>query len=271
MNKKSNVIKKFFYSIYDVDSFRNFIKEGLTRAIVYALFLSIIVGGARGFIQTIKFNNYLESTIDYLKDDKYQFTIENNKLDIQTSPIKVRKSEISIYVDKDVTLNDVESIESDISNEGAYLIILQDGVVAKSGLGDEISASRLEFKYSEMNSNYITNNNSAIQYLDSIRWTTIGVIISLMIMKDFIFCITLSVIIAFLTMIPSRLLKSNLAVKELISLSIYAFTLPNILVLILNIIIPDVNFDTAIMIGTLAYTYLLIRHIKIQNEDDIKL
>ena len=92
-----------------------------------------------------------------------------------------------------------------------------------------------------------------------------------MIVKEFILWITASIFIAILSIIPSRLLKVNLGFNELTSLSIYAYTLPNVIVLILNILIPDVAFDTAIMVGTLAYNYLILRNIKVQNEDDIKL
>lgn len=271
MNKKSNVIKKFFYSIYDVDSFRNFIKEGLARAIVYALFLSILVGGARGIIQTIKFNDYVEKTIENLRDDKYQFIIEDDKLNIEMSPIEFRESDIYMYIDKNITTNDEDAIKNIVVNEDSYLLLLQDGIIAKTDLEEEMDIGKIEVKYSEIFLGNVINNAKVIESIEDVRLMLIGMINVLMIIKEFIFCLTLALVISFLTMIPSRLLKSNLTSKELVSLSIYAYTLPSILVLILNIIIPDVNFDTATMIGTLAYTYLLIRHIKIQDEDDIKL
>ncbi|WP_294349402.1 DUF1189 family protein [uncultured Clostridium sp.] len=271
MDKKSNVIRKFLDSINDVYSFRDFVREGLLRAVLYSLIFSIVIGGARGVVQVNKFNDYLNSTIKNLNEDKYNFKIENDKLDIATSPIKIREKDTLIYVDKDVKIDESNSINNVTKNENTYLLILQDGMIIGSGLENELEMNEIKIKYSDINIVEDINNESVIKSINDNRNMTMIIIFITMIVKEFILWITASIFIAILSIIPSRLLKVNLGFNELTSLSIYAYTLPNVIVLILNILIPDVAFDTAIMVGTLAYNYLILRNIKVQNEDDIKL
>ena len=49
--KNKSFFEKFKNSIYNIREFQNYIREGVGRAILYALILSIIVGGIKGHTQ----------------------------------------------------------------------------------------------------------------------------------------------------------------------------------------------------------------------------
>jgi ABC-type transport system involved in multi-copper enzyme maturation permease subunit len=71
-----------------------------------------------------------------------------------------------------------------------------------------------------------------------------------------------ALMIAIFSLFPSTVFGLGMKLGRLFSLVIYAATLPSILILILTILIPNVPFDTAGMIGTILYTYIILNDIR---------
>ena len=83
----------------------------------------------------------------------------------------------------------------------------------------------------------------------------------------FIYYLLDAVIIALFAFINVIIFKETINYSELFSLVIYTATLPNILVLILSLISPSTYFGTVALIGTLLYTFIVQRHMRISENE----
>lgn len=259
MKYKSNILNKFTNCIYNINEFPKYILDGIGKAILYALILSFFIGGVKGIVRYINLNSYLEDGIDSLKEEKYSFSITNNKLDIRESPIKIEDSGTLFYVDDNLQLSNINTLRSLIVNSDMSIIVANDGIYVKS---NEINTQgEYSIYYSELNLEGI-NNAKIVNLIEEMRLSLFIILVLFSIVYEFILYIMSAFLIAVLTIIPSRLWGINFEFSHLFALVIYAYTLPNLLVLVLNIIIPNVIFDTAGMVGAVMYTYLALRNMK---------
>ena len=61
---KSNFFVKLKNNVYNIETFSDYIKEGLGRAILYAIILSLILGGIQGIYTGVKTKNAIKSSIE---------------------------------------------------------------------------------------------------------------------------------------------------------------------------------------------------------------
>ena len=62
--KDKSFFEKFKNSIYNIREFPNYIREGVGKAILYALILSIIVGGIKGGPRSIFWTHFYENFLN---------------------------------------------------------------------------------------------------------------------------------------------------------------------------------------------------------------
>lgn len=93
-----------------------------------------------------------------------------------------------------------------------------------------------------------------------LRYFPLAIIINFrMILFNLLFNCLIVVLIASLFTIFMKMVVKYMA---LYSLTLYAATLPLIIKTILEVINPNVNFDTMFIIGTLTYVTLILKYIK---------
>jgi hypothetical protein len=243
-------------------------KEGIGRAIFYILILSLIVGGAKGIANVVKVNLSANETIEKLKDEKYQFKIKDDVMDIATSPVKIENDNTIVYIDKDITLEQAKNLKSMIVNSDVYILILKDGIVSNAS-STEMKNSYRDLGLSQMDEEI--NNQYVINLITNLKNPIYLLIIIMTIIKIFIGYLITTLLIATFSIISSKLLNLNLRLGELFSLVAYIGTLPNILITILGIIMPTVVFSTAGIVGTAVYTGLIINTMKKEMDEDIKI
>ena len=263
MKCKTGIIKRFVNSIYNVDEFPKYVRYGVPKAIIYALFLSLFIGGIEGTFKFINVNNNMNEVSNMINQDEYNFKIDNNYLKLDNSPIMFEDNRMLFYVDQDIKIAEADELRKITVNKDVNFLVLKDGLFIKTN-GEYDNIGDIKLYYSEMSLDREIKNSDIINIIQSSKPMICVLIIGTYILQGFFMYIISAFFIAVLTIIPSKLLGVNYRLSDLFSLVIYAYTLPNLLVMVLSIVFPNILFDTAGMIGAIVYTYLAIRHVRNQ-------
>lgn len=143
----------------------------------------------------------------------------------------------------------------------AYILILKDGVVINSSMitgTSEVS----EVKYNSIIGDVAITNKNIVDTLNlSSKFFYVVLIISI-IVQTFMMLIMDCVLVAIMLSVTNIIYRLGLKFSHLLSLTIYASTLPAILILIINILVPTVYFDSIRALGTFLYAFLALRNIR---------
>lgn len=262
--KKDNLFKKFRYSLYNVRKISTYCKEGLGRAILYTLVLSVFLGIVQFIIQAVEINKVYNKIENALSDEKYKFNITNGVLDINTSPITEEESGFLLYIDDEIKLDNIEELDSKIVNSDIYCLVLNDGL--QIGTNDYRN-SIVNFKYSDIGLDGFTNDNLKSSLVFS--RVAFPILLVMQILSTFVYYLFDAIIISIFVTLSMIILRVKLKYSELVSLVLYTATLPRVIVLIFSLIAPNVYFDTIGIIGTLLYTILILKEMKKNNIDKL--
>lgn len=271
MNKNKSLFEKFKNSIYNIREIPNYILEGAGRAILYLLVLSLLVGGVQGIIASIRLGKSIDSTIEKLEDDKYKFSIENGTLSMETSPIKIEEGSTLVYIDDSKTLSETDNLKSITVHSDAYVLILKDGILISSDMVSGAGVDMGEIKYSDLNEGVVITNKNIVDTLSfSSKFIYLIVFIYSM-FETFLVFIMDAILVTLMSMLMNVLLKLRLKFSQLFSLVIYTSTLPILLVLLLSIAIPNVYFDSVRVLGTFLYTFIVLRNMRSEIDDNMNI
>lgn len=266
MKDKTNFFKKFITSIYDLRVFSKYAKEGLLSAIIYILLLTLILGGIKGIFTGCMLNNQISRIYQELNSDKYRLSIENGILNINESPVKFEEKNGIVYIDKDISINEVKSLRSITVNEDLSILFLKDGIVVKNSMDE------YKIFYDMLNELTffgvpVTNDINVFQI------TIFVLVMIIVIITTFLLLLINCLIVVAFASLATIFMKMVVKYSAMYSLTLYAATLPLIIQTILGIINPNIDFDTIFIIGTLLYVILILNYIKteiIENLNKIK-
>lgn len=253
--KKENFFKKFYNNLFNLNTFPAYIKEGLGRAILYALILNIFIGVFQGVLVAVDFNKNINQSKQYLLDDKYDFKIENGLLTMKTTPIKISEGSTLVYVDSNKSLDERDSLRSISVHGDMSMLILKDGVALITPDGEQT------LLYKDITLDTITNEDM-IQAIGYIEKTTPIIIIIVSVIAGFIDYLINCLIVAAFAMITNFVMGLKIKFSGIFSLSIYAATLPTILILIIGSVVRNVYFNQVALMATLVYVILILRNIR---------
>ena len=91
------------------------------------------------------------------------------------------------------------------------------------------------------------------------------------ILETFITLIMDALIIATMLLLTNFIFKLGLRFSQLFSLAIYAATLPTILILILNIIVPNVYLDSVRVLRTFLYSFIVLRNMRSEIDENMNI
>lgn len=271
MEKKTNIFRKFKNSLYNIKEVPKYIKEGVGRAILYALVFSVLVGLANGIATVYRLNESINSTTELLKEDKYKFKIENGILNINNSPINLEQSNTLFYLDDEKTLDQADDLRNITAHVDAYVLLLKDGLIINSNTISITGMNDTKVKYTDITEEAEITNENIISILNLFSKMIFAIVIIAAIITGFISLLFNSLLVALASMLTNNLLGLRLKLQEVFSLAIYAATLPMIIVTILSIIRPDVYFDSAGLLGTLLYSFFVLRNIKKERDSNINI
>ncbi|OOM11074.1 DUF1189 domain-containing protein [Clostridium saccharobutylicum] len=263
MNIKTNFFKKFITSIYDIKVFSKYAKEGLLRAIIYGVLLSLILGGIKGVASGYRFNSDITQISEQLQSEKYKFFIENGNLNINEAPIKFEQDNTIIYIDNSKNMADESDLKSIVINDDVSILVLRDGIIVSNYI------NKYKMSYINLFGDKIIDSTilkTAVKNLD-IMFVIASSMISMgfTIFNTLLNCLIVVAFASILTIFMRMVVKYN----ALYSLTLYAATLPLIIQTILQIVNPTVNFDVTFVLGTLTYVILILKYIKAEIIENI--
>ena len=162
---------------------------------------------------------------------------------------------LTLYIDDEKTITDkLDYI--DAADNDTNLLILKDGIVLEN-IEDKYIAKYSTF----LNGKDISNDTmksfiKRLKIIFPISYIAINIAIMFMnLLVDYLIIVTIASLI-------SLFMKMIVRYGALWSLTIYASTLPLIIVTVLEVIRPDVDFEVTFVVGTLTYLIIIFKNIK---------
>lgn len=260
MKNKKGFFGKFFTSIYDLNVFSQYAKEGLFRAILYAVLITLILGSLKTGINLYGLNEKIIEITTELEGPDYNIDIENGNLKIDKPIVALNEGGMLLYLDQDIDIENVDKIRSIIVHSDAYTLCLKDGIIVNDGINIYNVSYESIFK----------NDVPLHSQLNNIRLVIIFALFIFNIVFIFINFLIDCLIVSFAGGLIALLMRMMVKYSALYSLTIYAATLPLIIETILEIINTNADFEMIFMAGTLTYLILILRYIKADIIENIK-
>lgn len=252
MNEKIKMRNKFIFSI-NPKKYVYLYKDKLSKAFLYVLVLSLIIGVIQGVMSTVIISGLEKATEMILKQEEVQFEMKNGLLSFKSSPIKEEEGQVLLYIDTNKSLDELESLRSITVHKEMVTVLLKDGFMIKGGSENIIG------KYSELGLDKIDFDNnfviSLLEKFDVIKY----IIIPIIIIFNFVQLIIQALLISLVGLLSSLLGNKKVSYNELLKLSLYAVTLPAII----NLIYPIGGYF--ILIGGIILMFGLT-YISVYNE-----
>lgn len=252
MSNKIKMRNKFIFSI-SPKKYVYLYKEKISKAFLYILVLSIIIGFIQGAMSTMVISGLEKTSKMILKQDEVQFEMKNGILDFKTSPIKDEEGQALLYIDTNKGIEELDALRSITVHKEIVTVLLKDGFMIKNGSED------VTYKYSDLGLDKIDFNNdfliTALKKVDIVKY----IIIPIMIIVNFIQLIIYSLLISLVGVLSNLIANRKLEYGKLFNLSLYAVTLPAII----NLIFPIGGYS--ILIGGIILMFGL-SYISIYDE-----
>lgn len=221
--KKPNFYIKVWKSITDPKFYSYFISESLGKAFGYFLLFSLLVGLISGTIIANKTKSYINEAIDFTSSDKmHEFHISNGELYVDIDEPYIYEDERFIFIidmNEQYTYNDLAGYET------GYLLTPK--IIYMSQVGTQPLPLNLEdFK------DLYFDNESLVNFLEySKKILVVPIIITILIGLLFMNLIT-SFFSSIIALIFNSIFETRLTYSQLYNISIYALTLPTIVIVI---------------------------------------
>ena len=225
MNKRTSIINIFTFSMRP-KKYIYLIKEKLSKAFIYVLLLSVILGIIQGCMSIYVISN-VEKTVEiFLKQDELKFEMKDGILNFPASPLKEEEGQTLLYIDTTKSLDDLDSIRNITVHKEEVTVILKDGVMTK------FNSEQSTFKYSDYGLDKINiNNDIVITALNKIYIIKYFIIPFVIIVK-FIQLLMWALMISLVGVVNNLISPKKIKYKKIFALSIYAITLPALINLI---------------------------------------
>ncbi|MBU5455510.1 DUF1189 family protein [Caproiciproducens sp. MSJ-32] len=252
MKEKIRFIDIFKISLFSPSKYKELIKLGIGRIILYIFIISMIVGTISGINQALIFSKDQKELVSLLEKEEYSFEITEGILYFKNSPRKIDMGQYILYIDTSKELKDLDSLRNILIHKDYSIAILKDGI------GVNFNGTKTNLNYKESGFLSLTNKEliKFVEFMNILVY--IGIFIY--IIAIFIGTIIDAVLLSFLAFILLKAQRINLTFDNVFKLSICSMTLSTI---ILPAIITLVNLSSSVgmYIGGF-YLFLAIRNIK---------
>ncbi len=281
--KKINFFKKVWYSIVKFDKYVEMSLEGVGRALKYLLQITsifVLIIACIGLYNTNeKLNGFIKNLEDNVPDFKYsdgQITLsenEENKIyTIDDTNMNFGKIIIDLNTEDEATITEYENIiKSDKNTGNIGIIILKDEIIQVAKVTEGVEGEpKVSLSYDEAmqslfgDTNVEVTKTNLLEFLRGNGKTSIFIVnffayflayIIIYLSSGLIYALVLGLI----AYVSAKITKLKLTFSNLFCMSIYAFTLSNIL----NMIYFVVNYFTGITIKYFDVAYIAIAYIYI--------
>ena len=235
MDKNINFINRLRISITSIRQYNELIKDTLSKAIIYSLMLSLLVGSFLGAFSFAVVGTMQKNIEDIISSDEFKFILKDGILDFENSPIKREEGRSIVYIDTNISLDNVDSIRKVVVHKDESFAILKDGISYR------INGNEYNYKFSELPLIEKIDNDIVLKAL-----SIIGIVKYLAFFASILLTYIKFMINAFILSIGGIILNNlnglNLKYRDIFKICIYATTLPTIL----GAIIPIGTFSLLI-------------------------
>lgn len=269
--KRDNIFVKLKNSFYNTDKIAEYSTESVGKSVTYSLLVSALIGLVSAIIIALSINYALNLFNEKFNEDNYKFTISNGELSLNVdTPKSIESSGVKIYIDDEISVDDIDKIKKVIVNVDEYYLILKDGVMTNASSAIN-GTQEQSIKYCDIipSSEKEINNNTIISFLDSIKGFTITIIFITVIIVSIVKYLFMSLIIAIVLYIISLIMKVNIKFGQAFSLTIYVLTLPSFMSLILTLVLPAYNISFVCNILTILFGTYVLYNIQKNKVDEI--
>lgn len=256
--KKDNVFVRIKNSIYNVRKIYEYSTYGLDKALLYTLLFCLLIGivSLAGFNKSklTSISSFCNSMSNIISDNNVE--VRNGEIDTNGNKIKKEVDDYYIYMNEDISLKDSDDVK--INSYSTYTVLfLKDGI--RIELDDTMMDT--EWKYSDFLGNSELSSERFTSLLNSAKVMSIVIVCVSSVLFTFINYFISAMIAAFCVMTCNIIFKTRIRFGQMFSLTIYAATLPTIMVTLFNLFRPDVNFAIVCLLGTIIYSILIIKEI----------
>lgn len=298
--------KKIYYSIFKISKYEEMKKEGLKKAITYLLTLIFLISAIMALVSTYETNDNIKQLSNYLNSNLPELTLKNNELTLEDNEVVILDDEETIKLFGYTIIINPLLEETELINEYDSLyennncvIFSKDQVIfipngyKTENVEDDIEENKdiqenaesnvkvQKKQYNELLAGYNISEETEIKKQDFISFYEnvplsyywIQYFIVYFIMNLIIFILEI-LVVALMGVLETKLLKlKTKSQKDILTLSIYAFTLSFVLQVVYSIINYFVGFKTEIfqtVIILIAFAYIAViiyKMKKVENEE----
>lgn len=222
-------------------------KEKLSKAFLYVLLLSVIIGLVQGVMGSVLISGIEKTTKMILEEDEVQFEMKDGVLDFKNSPLKEEEGQALLYIDTNKDIDDLDSLRSITVHKDTVTVLLRDGFMVKSG------SESVTQKYSDLGLDLINFNNdfviSIIEKLDIVKY----IIIPIMIVVNFVQLLMYALFISLMGILSNLISNRKMSYNRVFNLALYSVTLPTIINLIFPIGVYSILIGGIILMFGLSF------------------
>ena len=222
-------------------------KEKLSKAFLYVLLLSVIIGLVQGVMGAVLISGIEKTTKMILEEDEVQFEMKDGVLDFKNSPLKEEEGQALLYIDTNKDIDDLDSLRSMTVHKDTVTVLLRDGFMVKSG------SESVTQKYSDLGLDLINFNNdfviSIIEKLDIVKY----IIIPIMIVVNFVQLLMYALFISLMGILSNLISNRKMYYNRVFNLALYSVTLPTIINLIFPIGVYSILIGGIILMFGLSF------------------
>ena len=222
-------------------------KEKLSKAFLYVLLLSVIIGLVQGIMGAVLISGIEKTTKMILEEDEVQFEMKDGVLDFKNSPLKEEEGQALLYIDTNKDIDDLDSLRSITVHKDTVTVLLRDGFMVKSG------SESVTQKYSDLGLDLINFNNdfviSIIEKLDIVKY----IIIPIMIVVNFVQLLMYALFISLMGILSNLISNRKMSYNRVFNLALYSVTLPTIINLIFPIGVYSILIGGIILMFGLSF------------------
>lgn len=275
--KKYGFFKRVKMAIFNLEDYKIFANEPISKAFGYFLKLIAIVTLVLAIFTTVRLRNQVDKLGVYIRNEFPEFSYEDGNLNIpEKTEAYDKEYNAKLVVDTSDNLTDEQIQEyRDLSKDGFYsLVLLKDKAYFGAG-GYEYSLT-----YSDVLGNVgiknIDKQGLVNDYLNDdmmFKLTVVIFIYSIIVLffTNFLTLIEDVLIIAIFGWLASAISKAALSFSKSFILAIYAVTLSLILSAIYSIILSFTGFEIkyfSIMYMIISYIYIVAAILIIKSENN---
>lgn len=260
MKNKMGIVHKFAYSFFDFTAYKEFVIQGLGKAILYCFLITLIFTTITNIKMINLFNSDISSVQATFEHSAPNFELKNGVLSVDNNePVYYKHDELMLIVD---TSGKTSTSVLDSYNDGIY-------IDSNSVTFRQNYKTIQTLKLSDLSEWNITNAH--VKYLfESLKLVIPIVLLIITPIASFLAnLISIFAILAPFSLSVSTFMGVKLSYTKACTLSCYAITLPLLLEALLNVSginIPD--FYVIFYIIAAVYCGLAIKEIK--NKDKVK-